>query len=68
MVGFGQTNGVFRRSLLTLTKVHAVPLQLTSARLRLSPTLSHVHVRDWGPERLPDMLSVCLQLFLYASR
>jgi hypothetical protein len=38
-----------------------VPLQLTSARLRSSPTLSHVHVRDWGPERLLDMLSVyCL--------
>jgi hypothetical protein len=49
------------------TKVHAVPLQLTSARLRSSPTLPHVHVRGCGQERLPDLLSVCLQLFLYAS-
>ena len=66
---FGQTNGAlfFRRSLLTPTKVHAVPLQLTSARLRSSPTLPHVHVRGCGQERLPDLLSVCLQLFLYAS-
>ena len=66
---FGQTNGAlfFQRSLLTPTKVHAVPLQLTSARLRSSPTLPHVHVRGCGQERLPDLLSVCLQLFLYAS-
>jgi hypothetical protein len=69
---FRQTNGAlfFRRSLLTPTKVHAVPLQLTSARLRSSPTLPHVHVRGCGQERLPDLLSVlsvCLQLFLYAS-
>ena len=43
-------------------KVHMpVPLQLTSARLRSSPTLPHVHVRGCGQERLPDLLSfVCL--------
>ena len=66
---FGQTNGAlfFQKSPLTPTKVHAMPLLLTSARLRSSPTLPHVHVRGCGPERLPDMLSVCLQLFLYAS-
>jgi len=67
---FGQTNGAlfFQRSLLTPTKVHAVPLQLTSARLRSSPTLPHVHVRGCGQERLPDLLSVCLQMFLYGSK
>jgi hypothetical protein len=53
---------------LTPTKVHAVPLQLTSARLRSSPTLPHVHVRGCGQERLPDLLSVCLQMFLYGSK
>ena len=67
---FGQTNGAlfFQRSLLTPTKVHAVPLQLTSARLRSSPTHPHVHVRGCGQERLPDLLSVCLQMFLYGSK
>ena len=49
---------------MTPTKVHAVPLQLTSVRLRSSPTLPHV--RGCDQERLPDLLSVCLQLFLYA--
>ena len=66
---FGQTNGALlvRKSPLTPTKVHAMPLLLTSARLRSSPTLPHVHVRGCGQERLPDLLSVCLQMFLYAS-
>ena len=44
-----------------------MPLLLTSARLRSSSTLSNVHVRGCGQERLPDLLSVCLQLFLYGS-
>ena len=66
---FGQTNGALfvQKSPLTPTKVHAMPLLLTSARLRCSPIIYHVHVRGCGQERLPDLLSVCLQLFLYAS-
>ena len=67
----GQTNGALfvRKSPLSLTptKVHAVPLLLTSARLRCSPIISHGHVRGCGQERLPDLLSVCLQMFLYGS-
>jgi hypothetical protein len=50
----------FRRSHLTPTKVHAVPLQLTSARVRSSPTLSHVHVRGCGPESDATCLTCCL--------
>jgi hypothetical protein len=65
---------------LTPTKVHAVPLQLTSARLRSGPhtptlpssvvptsVMSVCGVAAKTQERLPDLLSVCLQLFLYAS-
>ena len=68
---FGQTDGALfvQKSPLTPTKVHAMPLLLTSARLRsaIVPNPSPCPCAGLRPERLPDMLSVCLQLFLYGS-
>ena len=60
----GQTNGALfvQKSPLTPTKVHALPLLLTSARLRGSPIIYHVHVRGCGQERLPEGLTCCLGL------
>ena len=67
---FGQTNlewsSVFSEVAFDAHKgTWCATLQLTSARLRSFPTLSHVHVRGCGQGRLPDLLSVCLQLFLF---
>ena len=66
---FAQSNAngelFVRTSPLSLPKVHLTPLLLARERPRCRPTHPMVLARGWVQERVPELLPVCPQVFLY---